>query len=1366
MPHVALATARRPALASLLGLLIGVMAAVAPRDAAADPEPRLLLSGTWDSAVAPTSVAPADIASWTPTPVPQMFWVNVNQGPRFVWLRRRIDIPAAWAGQRVFLKIGGAVFHPHVFVDGKLVGSQMDGWSPIEVELTAAVTPGQSHELAIRCGDESAIFAEGVPLDSRYSSTATRGKILAPVGGYRDHPGVWDDVWLSAAPPQRIVPGELVITPSVRAGELRLEGAVDGAGASARVEAYVLDGDREALHLPASPVAEGGRWSLAAPFPGARHWSPEDPHLYTLRVVLRGADGGELDRIEQRFGFREMWTQGPDFVLNGVKRHLFGASHWPPAQPQTRESIRARLESYQRAGANTFRPHIGGWQRAWYEIADELGMLTIPEAAVYTDGSGMYAYTDERFWENYRDHVARMVGAYRNHASVVMYSLGNETLFMGNERYDAELPKKLGDLARFAKTVDATRPYTYEADIDPDGAYDVIGLHYPHELPDNVAYPNTADWMGTRKRTEAGGGMLGVTRSNFFWDRTKPLYIGEYLWVPHDDYSPGSVFFGDEAYLNREKYATLAKRAASFDQTIAYRRAGVSGLCPWDESSIEKEAFRPVAAFLYDRDLRGFGGDALTLRFDVFNDRPKASSLVLRLTGPAGVVAPQEQALTLDAAAYRRVEFSITLPQADEPTTLELDAVLLADGVEVHRTASRIAVTPRKPLETPAGVTLFTYDLSGRSEGSQASLAPLASMDAAKTVLLIAGGALGGDAGDGPPVVGASRFETAAFLDFLRRGGRAVVLEQSTLRPLGLGLELVDHASTMTFPIGGEHPLLAGIDTDDLKFWRDDHYVSRHEIRRPAEHGARAIVVSGGAKSLDQAAAVELSVGAGRVVLLQALVDAKRSVEPTAAKLLQNAVNHVASADASRGETVVLAQDAAFVQRLRSLGLQFREPESALSEADLNGVTLVILQGGGDRLTASAAALAQFRESGRGRIYWASPEPAAFASLGQSLGVTGLKAEATTMSSAIHDRSSPLLPGVSREDLTFTTEALGWDRKMTLVPNARLAFAPSDVPQEPTLVLPGRELALQDATVSGDAVVFEAAGKASGVLNVERPGLYSLTVTAAVASDEDKPAPQLRIFINDVLAAVLYPTAADPTPYRVLVELPSQSNEVRVEAALSRVVEGWRPAMRTVTLSSLALGGEARFPAGVRPLTLPATLVAVGELGREVILDGTSWDADGPNALRWARYASALLANLDATFAAPEAGPAADAIPLRAFALQGPSPYSEVAPALLTLGSNGVMEASFACAASGRYLVQIRGRSTPAAGEHGRIRILVDGKAVGEIELASAQAAAYRAKPVQLTEGQHRIAVEFFNDAGGNGEDRNVFIEDVSFVKR
>jgi beta-galactosidase/beta-glucuronidase len=82
----------------------------------------------------------------------------------------------------------------------------------------------------------------------------------------------------------------------------------------------------------------------------------------------------------KRFGFKEFWTQGPDFYLNGVKRHLLGSGTWPSWNPESRAGIRERIQHLKDTHVNVFRLHIGPWIEAWHELADEMGMMLIEES--------------------------------------------------------------------------------------------------------------------------------------------------------------------------------------------------------------------------------------------------------------------------------------------------------------------------------------------------------------------------------------------------------------------------------------------------------------------------------------------------------------------------------------------------------------------------------------------------------------------------------------------------------------------------------------------------------------------------------------------------------------------------------------------------------------------------------------------------------------------------------------------------------------------------------------------------------------------------------------------------------------------------
>ncbi len=114
-------------------------------------------------------------------------------------------------------------------------------------------------------------------------------------------------------------------------------------------------------------------------------------------------------------------------------------------------------------------------------------------------------------------------------------------------------------MGRLVKQWDPTRPIFYESDGDPGGVADCIGIHYPHEYPDFTCWPNEAYWL---QKPAVIPHMFLNGQKEFVWKQDKPLYVGEFLWIPSRDPSWHTVFFGDEAYRDYHRYRNLAKAEA------------------------------------------------------------------------------------------------------------------------------------------------------------------------------------------------------------------------------------------------------------------------------------------------------------------------------------------------------------------------------------------------------------------------------------------------------------------------------------------------------------------------------------------------------------------------------------------------------------------------------------------------------------------------------------------------------------------------------------------------------------------------------------------------------------------------------------
>ena len=252
-------------------------------------------------------------------------------------------------------------------------------------------------------------------------------------------------------------------------GALRFEG-------DAPCKLRLLDGDKEIASADCAGSAE-----LRVPSP--RLWTAETPELYTLEISAAG------EKIYESVGFRSVATDGGVFNVNsapvklrGVNRH---DSHPERGCAVTTDDMRLDLELMKAHNINAIRTSHYPNDPRFLKLCDEYGFYVIDEADVEAHGlltaAPDYALTkdiaEKPTWKNaLLDRETRLWARDRNRASVVIWSLGNESFWGGNFTACADLLHKL----------DATRPVHYEgasADMTPEGDYpagvDFISRMYP-----------------------------------------------------------------------------------------------------------------------------------------------------------------------------------------------------------------------------------------------------------------------------------------------------------------------------------------------------------------------------------------------------------------------------------------------------------------------------------------------------------------------------------------------------------------------------------------------------------------------------------------------------------------------------------------------------------------------------------------------------------------------------------------------------------------------------------------------------------------------------------------------------------------------
>ncbi|MBX9392686.1 DUF4981 domain-containing protein [Streptomyces sp. TRM72054] len=426
------------------------------------PSPEAAVGDAWGSSYVPGAWSlqdPDDLPQYTNVrmPFPEFPPHAPAANPTGVY-ERAVDVPGEWAGRRIVLQVGAAESVLLVQVDGRPVGISKDSHLAAEFDLTGVVRPGLPAVVrltVVKWSDASHIEDQ----DQWWHGGITRSVLL-----YATDPLHLADVTVRAR----------------RCGELRVDCQVrgplpDGWYVTGDLDGQLLAQDTEFDRANAEDerVSEFlGEARLLAKVPDVRTWTAETPELYGLTVRLHRPEGTVADTSYHRVGFRDVEIVGRDLLINGervfvrgVNRHDF---HPLTGRTVSYDDMRADLVLLKRFGFNAIRTAHYPNDPALYDLADELGFYVVDEADIESHDHAHEIADDPRYLNAFVDRVSRMVLRDKNHPSVIIWSLGNESDYGAN--HDAA--------AGWVRRHDPTRPVQYEGAAkrgwaDPDVASDI-----------------------------------------------------------------------------------------------------------------------------------------------------------------------------------------------------------------------------------------------------------------------------------------------------------------------------------------------------------------------------------------------------------------------------------------------------------------------------------------------------------------------------------------------------------------------------------------------------------------------------------------------------------------------------------------------------------------------------------------------------------------------------------------------------------------------------------------------------------------------------------------------------------------------------
>ena len=433
-----------------------------------------------------------DVSSWDNTPVPSC-WEMQGYGypiytntpypfpynPPYISRDnpvgsyvRTFTVPEQWKGGRVILHFGGVYSGHQVWVNGKEVGYSEDSCLPSEFDITDLLKAGEN-TLAVR------VFKW---TDGSYLEDADHWRMS---GIHREVMLLWrPDVCIYDFGVRTELDSEY------KDAKLQIRPVVDVCGnvdtKDWKVSAILYDESGTAVGNPMEisvdkllteeyPQRYNVKYALLEQnIVNPLKWTAETPNLYTLVLSLIDADSNLVEARSCKVGFRDVRLDGQRMLINGVPVKLNGVNRHDHSEfggkSVTREEMEMDIRMIKQYNFNSIRTSHYPNDPYIFDLCDKYGLYVIDEANLETHGVGGKLANDYRWAGAYLERVTRMAMRDKNHPSIIIWSLGNES---------GEGPNHQA-MAGWVKNYDPTRLVHYEgAQGHPDPKYvDLISRMY------------------------------------------------------------------------------------------------------------------------------------------------------------------------------------------------------------------------------------------------------------------------------------------------------------------------------------------------------------------------------------------------------------------------------------------------------------------------------------------------------------------------------------------------------------------------------------------------------------------------------------------------------------------------------------------------------------------------------------------------------------------------------------------------------------------------------------------------------------------------------------------------------------------------
>lgn len=424
------------------------------------------------------------------------------------WYRQWVYLPKELKGKHSELIFDAVSKFTDIYINGRPAASHIGMFGEIKVDATDFLRPGKNLVALKVTGKlkNNGTASDNETMDFFYSSVrdsegekdiSVKKDLLKDVahGFYIENPaGIWQPV-------------KLVVTEKASIDDAFIRPALDGASFDVTLKnagQYVSDlsiftvitdketGDTLYSGLSADGIqlksGESSVWTYDIRGLKPRLWSPRNPCLYDFTFILKSSGRDEIDKVMVESGFRTFEIRDGYFCLNGKRYWIRGGNHIPFAlAPNDVRLADTFMQLMKYGNIDVTRTHTTPWNRLWIEAADRNGI------GVSYEGTWPWLMIhdtpipDERVLELWRSEFLSLLKKYRNHPSILFWTVNNEMKFYDSDKNIERAKEKyriISDVVKEMRKIDPTRPICFDSNYHSKGKEEKYGKEFMDSIDD------------------------------------------------------------------------------------------------------------------------------------------------------------------------------------------------------------------------------------------------------------------------------------------------------------------------------------------------------------------------------------------------------------------------------------------------------------------------------------------------------------------------------------------------------------------------------------------------------------------------------------------------------------------------------------------------------------------------------------------------------------------------------------------------------------------------------------------------------------------------------------------------------------------